>query len=67
MAVVYEGDSSDSLTHTIRLEDESKLQIHDINLLLIDQPDLSNFPKIPLDYRNDVGTGLTLQEAQALA
>ena len=33
----------------------------------MDQPDFSKFPKTPLDYRNDVGTGFTLQEAQALA
>ena len=66
VAVVYEGASSDILTHKIRLEDRSKLHIHDINLQLIDQPDFSNFPKTPMDYRNEVGTGLTLQDTQAL-
>ena len=67
VVVVYEGDSADSLAHTIILEYSSKLQIHNNNLQLIDQPDLSNFPKTPLDYRNEVGTGLTLQESQSLA
>ena len=67
VSVVFKGDISDSLTHTIRLEDGSKLHIHDSNLQLIDQPDFLNLRKHPLDYRNDVGTGLTLQEAQALA
>ena len=66
VAGVYEGASSDILTHKIRLEDGSKLHIHDINLQLIDQPDFSNFPKTPMDYRNEVGTGLTLQDTQAL-
>ena len=47
VAVVYEGPSANSLTHTIRLEDRSKLQFHDSNLQLIDQPDLSNLPKLP--------------------
>ena len=42
--VVYYGARSDILTHTICLEDGSKLQIHDINLQLIDQNDFSNFP-----------------------
>ena len=67
VAVVYKVTSADSLTHTIRLEDGSNIQIHDINLQLIDQPDFSNFPKTPLDYRNWVGTGLTLEEAHSLA
>ena len=67
MAVIYKEASDDSMTHTLRLEDGSKLQIHDINLQLIDQNDFSNFPKTPLDYRNEVGMGLTLQEAQALS
>ena len=67
VAVVYKGASSDSLTHTIRLEYGSKLHIRNSNLQLIDQPDLSNFPKTPLEYRNEVETGLTLQEAQDLA
>ena len=59
VAVVYEGASDDILTHTICLEDGSNLQIHDRNLQLIYQPDFSNLPKNPLDYGNEVGTGLT--------
>ena len=51
-AVVYEVASADILTHTIRIEDGSKLQIHDRKLQLIDQPDFSNLPKTSLDYRN---------------
>ena len=66
-AVVYEGASADILSHTICMEDRSKLHIQNSNLQLIDQPDLSNLPKTPLDNKNKVGTGLTLQESQALA
>ena len=60
VAVVYEGASADSLTCTIRIEDGSKLHIHDSNLELIYQPDFSKLPKTHLGYRNEVGTGFTL-------
>ena len=40
VAVFYKGAIYDILTHTIRLEDGSKLQFHESNLQLIDQPDL---------------------------
>ena len=39
VAVIYEGASTDILTHTIRLEYTSQIQIHNSNLQLIDQPD----------------------------
>ena len=67
VAVVYEGASADNLTHTICQGDGTKLQVHDSNLHLINQPDFENIPKTPLDYRNEVGQGLSLEEAQALA
>ena len=53
--------------HTIRLEDGARLDTHDSTLQLLEYPDFSNIPKTPLDYRNEVGRGLSLQEAQALA
>ena len=65
--VVYEGASSDTLTHTVRLENGTRIDVHDSNLQLLDQPDFSNIPTTPLDYRNEVGHGLSLEEAQALA
>ena len=65
--VVYEGDSADGLLHMISLEDNTKLSVYDSNLQLLDQPSFWNMTKNPLDYRNEVGTGLTLGEAQALA
>ena len=61
VAVVYEGDSANGLLHTIRLEDVNKLYVHDSNLQLLDQPDFSNIPKTTLNYRNEVGTGLSLE------
>ena len=67
VAVVYDGASANIMTHTIRMEDGSKLHTHNSNLQRIDQPGFSHLPKTPLDYMNEVGTGLTLQEAQALA
>ena len=67
VAVVCDVPSADILTHTIRLEDGLKIQIRDSNLQLFDQLYLSNLPKTPLDYRNEVGMGITLQEAQSLA
>ena len=46
LAVVYEGASANGLLHTIRLEDGTKLDVHDSNLQLLDQPYFSNIPKI---------------------
>ena len=67
VAWFYKGASDDSITHTRRLEDGSKLQIHDSNLQLIYQPDLSKLPKTPLGHSNEVGTCLILVESQSLA
>ena len=67
ISAVYEGYSANVLKQTIRLEDSARLDTNDSNLQLLDQPDFSNIPKTPLDYRNEVGSGLSLQEAQALA
>ena len=65
--VFYKGASADGLLHTIRLKENTKLSVYDSNLKLLYQPSFSNIPNNPLDYRNKVGTGLTLDEAQALA
>ena len=62
----YEGDSANGLKHTILLEDDAILDTNNSNLQLLDQPDFSNIPKTPLDYRNEAGSGLSLQEAQDL-
>jgi hypothetical protein len=65
--VVYEGVMSDGLTHTIRRADGTRLQVHDAYLRLKLQADLSNLPKTPFDYCKEVGTGITKDEAEALA
>ena len=67
VTAVYEGASANGLMHSIRLEGGARLNTHDSNLQLLEQPDFSNIPKTPLDYRNEVGRGLSLEEAQALA
>ena len=65
--LVYELDSTDVLTHTIRLEDGTNIHVYNSNLQLIDQTDFSYSPKTTLDSRNEVGTGITLEEAKSLA
>ena len=65
--VVYEGASADGLLHTIRLDDNTKLSVYDSNLQLLYHPNFSNMPNTPLDYRNEVGSGITLGELQSLA
>ena len=65
--LVCKGASADGLLHTIRLKDNTKLSVYDNNLQLLDQPNFLNMPNTPLDYRNEVGTGLNLGEEQTLA
>ena len=67
MMAVYERANADGSLHTICLQDGTRLNVNDAHIQLLGQPDFSNMPKTPLDYRNEVGTGLSLQEAQALA
>ena len=38
LPVVYKGASGDGILHTARLEDGTKLIVHDRNLQLLDQP-----------------------------
>ena len=66
-AVDYKGASANGRLHTIRLKDNIKISVYDSNLQLLNQPSFSNIPNTPLDYSNEVGIGLTLDEAQALA
>ena len=63
ISAVYTEASANVLKHTICLEDGSRLDPNNINLQLLDQPDFSNIPKNPLDYRDEVGSGLSLQES----
>jgi hypothetical protein len=65
--VVYKGVMPDGLTHTIRLQDGTRLNVHDVHLHLKLKADLTNIPRTPLDYRKEVGKGITKEEAEALA
>ena len=67
ISAVYKGDIANVLKHTIRLEDGSRLDTNNSNLQILDQPYFSNISKTQLDYRNEVGSGLSHQEAQSLA
>ena len=65
--VVYEGAKANSLMYILRLEYGARIDTHDSNLKLLDQPDFSNIPKNLLDCRNKVGMGMFPKEAQDLA
>ena len=65
-AVVYNGANSDGVSHTVRCKDGSKIGVHDINVQLLKQPNFTNIPKTPLNYRNEGGTSYAMQEAQTL-
>ena len=65
--VVYKGVMSDGLTHTIRRADGTCLQVHHAYLRLKQQADLSNIPKTLYDYCKEAGTGISKDEAEALA
>ena len=59
-AVVYKGASADGLVNTTRKKYGSKSMVHDSNLRLLDQTNLSNMPSTTLDYRNEVAKNLVL-------
>ena len=65
--VVYEGASPDSMSHTIRRHDGTRLTVHDSYLRLKLQPELSNTLSTQLEFRNEVDVGIPKEEAQALA
>ena len=65
--VVYEGVMPDGLTHTVRRQDGTRLNVHDTHLHLKMQADLTNIPQMPLDYCKEVGKGKMKEEAEALA
>jgi hypothetical protein len=65
--VVYKGVMPDGLTHTVRHQDGTRLNVHDAHLFLKIQADLSNIPRTPLDYCKEVGQGITKEAAENLA
>ena len=65
--VVYEGVMPDGLTHTVRRQDGTRLNVHDAHLRLKLQADLSNIPRTPLFFCKEIGKGITKEEAEILA
>ena len=67
ISAVYEGVNADGKTHIIRLADGTKMTVHDCYLQKHLQPSFDNIPQTPLDYKNEVGVGISQEEAQRLA
>ncbi len=67
ISAVYEGVNADSKTHIVRLADGTRLTVHDCFLQKHLQPSFANIPQTSLDYKNEVGTGISEEEAQRLA
>ena len=61
ISTVYKEASDNGIRQIIRLKDGAILDTSYRNLQLFDQTDFSNIPKTPLDYRNEVGSVLSLQ------
>ena len=65
--VVYEGEASDGLSHTVRTKDGTKLSVQASHLAFLNQMDMGNIPSTPLDYCREVSIDITSEEAQRLA
>jgi hypothetical protein len=65
--IVYKGATPDGLWHTLRRDDGSKVVIPLSHVRFLEQPDFSNIPSTPLDYRNEVGIGNLKEATQELA
>jgi hypothetical protein len=65
--VVYKGVMPDGLTHTVWQQNGTRLNVHDAHLHLKLQADLTNIPRMLLDYCKEVGKGITKEEAKGLA
>ncbi len=67
ISAVYEGVNADSKTHIVRLADGTRLTVHDCFHQKHLQPSSANIPQTLLDCKNEVGTGISQEEAQRLA
>ena len=65
--VVYKGVAHDGLKQIIQHKDGSRSLVNQIYLSFIDQIGFDNLPSTPLDYCNEVGKGITQEQAQRLA
>ena len=61
--VVYEGVMPDGLTHTVRRQDGTRLNVHNAHPCLKMQADLTDIPQTPLDYCKELGNGIMREEA----
>ena len=57
--MVYEEATPDGLWHTLRRDDGSKVVTPPSHVRFLEQPDFSNIPSTLLDYRNEVGIGIS--------
>jgi hypothetical protein len=64
--VVYKGVMPNGLTHTVRRQDGTHLNVHNAHHWLKLQANLSNIPRTPLDYCKEIGQGITKEEAEIL-
>jgi hypothetical protein len=65
--MVYKGATPDGLWYTLHRVDGSKVVTPQSHVRFLEQPDFSIIPSTPLDYRNEVGIGISKEEAQELA
>ena len=66
-SVIYEGADASGKNHLIRRKDGTRIAVHDSTLVSQLQPSFENIPSSPLDYKREVGVGVSQKEAQALA
>lgn len=67
ISVVYEGVNADGKTHIVRMKDGTKMAVHDSYLQKHLQPSFDNIPQTPLDYKNEVGTGIFSRRSAAFS
>ena len=64
--VVYKGVMPDGLTHTVRRQDGTGLNVHNAHLCLKMQADLTNIPQTSLDYCKEVKKGYQRRKQKLL-
>jgi hypothetical protein len=62
--VGYKGATPNGQWHTLQQRAASKLVTHGSHLCFLKQPDFTNIPSTPLNYRRLVDVGLSKKEAQ---
>ena len=67
ISVVYEGVNADGMTHIIRMPDGTKQNVHKSTLQGHLQANFGNIPQTPFEYQQEVGVGISQEDAQRLA